>query len=85
MPRFSNSETRVAFAFPTGRGFVERIFQGIVTFASAHGGWSFMRLPEMMGTSPGWLREWPGDGAFVFLTNEADAAIAAALPMPAAK
>jgi len=82
MPRFTKSKIRVALAFPAGLGFIERIVQGIVSFARGQGGWSFMRLPEVMGASPEWLRNWPGDGAFVLLTSEADAAIAATLPMP---
>lgn len=78
----SRQKTRVAFAFPMGLAFIERLQQGILDYARARGGWTFTRLPEMLSPSIDWLRHWPGDGAFVLLTSAADARVARALPMP---
>lgn len=73
---------RVAFAFPMGLAFIERLQKGILDYARARGGWTFTRLPEMLSPSIDWLRHWPGDGAFVLLTSAADARVARSLPMP---
>ena len=76
------SKLRVALAFPMGLAFVERLMQGILDYAKGHGDWSFARLPEMLSPSIGWLRDWPGDGAFVLVTNPEDAELARRLPSP---
>ena len=76
------SKLRVALAFPMGLAFVERLMQGILGYAREHGDWSFARLPEMLSPSIGWLRDWPGDGAFVLITNAEDAELARDLPIP---
>jgi LacI family transcriptional regulator len=36
----------------------------------------------MLSPSIDWLREWPGDGAFVLITDARDARLARSLPMP---
>ncbi|MGA2175115.1 MAG: DNA-binding transcriptional regulator [Verrucomicrobiota bacterium] len=80
--RKSKPTRRIALAFPLGMAFTESLFRGIVDFARQQGGWAFTRLPERLDPSIGWLRHWPGDGAFVLITNRADARIARSLPMP---
>ena len=73
---------RVALAFPMGLAFVERLMHGILDYAGEVGGWTFTRLPEMLSPSIDWLRDWPGDGAFVLITNPEDAAMAHRLSIP---
>ena len=76
------SKLRVALAFPVGLAFTDRLMHGILDYAREHGDWSFARLPEMIGPSIDWLREWTGDGAFVLLTNADDAERARRLAIP---
>lgn len=78
----SCQNTRVAFAFPMGLAFIERLQKGILDYARARGGWTFTRLPELLSPSVAWLRHWPGDGAFVLLTSAADARAARSLRLP---
>jgi LacI family transcriptional regulator len=73
---------RVAFAFPSGITFVERILKGVLEYARKQGGWSFVRIPERLDPSLGWLRGWESDGALIVITNEEAAKIARSLPMP---
>jgi len=76
------SKNRIALAFPMGLAFVERLMHGILDYAKERGGWSFTRLPELLSPSIDWLQHWPGDGAFVLITNPEDAAMAHRLSIP---
>lgn len=76
------SKKRIALAFPTGLAFLERLVRGILQYAEQHGQWTFTRLPEALSPSLQWLRHWPGDGAFVLVTNPTDARIARTLKLP---
>ena len=73
---------RVAFGFPTVFAYLERVSRGILDYARAHGDWTFTRVPEMLSPSVEWLNYWPGDGAFVLVTNATDAGLARALRFP---
>ena len=78
----STSKNRIALAFPMGLAFVERLMHGILDYAKERGGWSFTRLPELLSPSIDWLQHWPGDGAFILVTNPEDAAMAHLLSIP---
>ncbi|MEO6080435.1 MAG: DNA-binding transcriptional regulator [Steroidobacteraceae bacterium] len=67
---------------PHGIPFLERLLHAIAERAGLTGGWTLTRLPEALGTSVAWLRDWPGDGAFAFIVTQADARIAQRLPFP---
>lgn len=73
---------RVAFAFPTVFAYLERVSRGILDYARQNCDWTFTRVPEMLSPSVDWLRYWPGDGAFVLVTNPTDARIARSLRFP---
>jgi LacI family transcriptional regulator len=73
---------RVALAFPQGLSFIERILHGTFVYASEHGRWSFIRMPEMLTPSVDWLRYCKADGALALITTDADAKIARSLPFP---
>jgi len=73
---------RIAFGFPSGIAMTERLQHGIFDYAKKRGGWSFTRSPEMLGTSLGWLRNWPGDGAFIFVTTPEENRYAKCLGIP---
>lgn len=73
---------RVAFAFPMVFAYLERVSRGILDYAHEKADWTFTRVPEMLSPSIDWLRYWPGDGAFVLITNPADAQLARKLPFP---
>lgn len=72
----------IALALPLDVVFVERLLPGILDFARDQGGWVFTRIPERLTPSFEWLRNWEGDGAFVLISNGADAKVARSLPMP---
>lgn len=73
---------RIAFAFPSGITFVERILKGVLEYARKQGGWTFVRIPERLDPSLGWLRGSESDGALIIITNEEAAKTARSLPMP---
>lgn len=73
---------RVAFAFPTSLPFLDRVSRGILDYAQQHCHWTLTRVPEMISPSVGWLRYWPGNGAFALVENAADARVTRALPFP---
>jgi len=73
---------RIAFAFPPGITFVERILKGVLDYATKKGGWSFIRMPERLDTSLEWLRDSECDGAFVVISDQVAAMTARSLPMP---
>jgi LacI family transcriptional regulator len=73
---------RVAFGFPTALAFLDRVSRGILDYARQHGNWTLTRVPEMISPSVGWLRHWPGDGAFALVENAVDARVARGLPFP---
>lgn len=80
--RNNTATLRVAFGFPEGISISHQIQKGILCHAKERGGWLVTRYPELLGTPPGWLRDWRGDGAFVFATTTAEAKMAASLPFP---
>ena len=67
---------RIALALPSGIAFIERTLAGILDYTKRRGGWVFVRMPERLSPSIAWLRQWPGDGAFVLITTPAGAATA---------
>jgi len=73
---------RIAFAFPYGRAFMEKVVEGITDCARQEMNWRFTRFPERLSPSLDWLRGWRGDGAFVAITSEDDVKIARSLPFP---
>ena len=73
---------RIAFAFPLAVIYIERLSQGILEYARQHCDWTFTRVPEMLSPSIDWLRHWQGDGAFVLITDTAEARVARKLPFP---
>ncbi len=81
-PRARNRQKRIAFAFPTVFAYLERVSRGILDYARQRAQWTFTRVPEMLSPSVDWLRYWPGHGAFVLVTNEADDRIARNLSFP---
>lgn len=81
-PKTMKPKKRIALAFPIGLAFLERLVRGILDYAQKQGDWVFTRAPEALSPSIQWLRHWPGDGAFVLVTNPVDARIARRLPMP---
>lgn len=72
---------QVAIAFPAMTHY-ERAYRGVLDYGREHGGWSFMASPEAFTTPVQWLTGWPGDGAIVMLTSDADSRAAAKLDMP---
>jgi LacI family transcriptional regulator len=77
-----SARKRVAFGFPTAFPFLQRLSRGITDYARQNCNWTLTRAPEMISPSIGWLRYWPGDGAFALVENPADAQVARALPFP---
>lgn len=78
----SRSKLRVALSFPSGIALSERIQQGIASYARQRGGWNISHHPEMIGTSVTWLRDWHGDGAFIFAITDKECKIARSLHIP---
>jgi LacI family transcriptional regulator len=76
------AKKRVVIAFPQLLAFLERTLQGILGYAHERLRWNMARMPEFQLTSIEWLRHWPGDGAFVLITSEADARVARSLKIP---
>ena len=72
---------QVAIAFPAMTHY-ERAFRGVLDYGREHGGWTFMASPEAFTTPVQWLQGWPGDGAIVMLTSEADAKAARRIRLP---
>lgn len=73
---------RIAMALPSGIALGERLYQGIADYARKNGRWSFTQIPEMMSSSIYWLRDWPGDGAFAFITTPEENRFVRSLPIP---
>jgi LacI family transcriptional regulator len=78
----ARASRRIALAFPYGRAFVEKVVDGILTYARRQADWQILRFPERLSPSLDWLQGWQGDGAFVILSTPEDARIARALPFP---
>jgi len=64
------------------QGLFKKVRHGIVDYAQAHGGWTFMFMPEMSGSSIGWLGRANIDGAFVQVFTPADQRIARSFAFP---
>lgn len=73
---------RVALAIPQGHPFVERVLGGIIAHAQERGGWDFARIGEARAHSSLWLRDWDGDGAFVWIADRAEERALSRLPFP---
>jgi len=69
-------------AFPIGLAFLERLVRGMLDYSREQENWMFTRAPEALSPSIEWLRDWPGDGAFILVTTPEDRAIARKLRMP---
>ncbi len=82
LPMAIEEPKRIAFAFPYGRAFMEKVVEGIIDCARQEMNWRFTRFPERLSPSLDWLRGWKGDGAFVTIASEEDVEIARALPFP---
>ena len=72
----------VALLFPPRVSHLERVTEGIVDYATRHGGWKFVVWPERFGMSTGSLVGWKGDGAIMLVDTEEDARVAGRLHIP---
>ncbi|MDR0352827.1 MAG: XylR family transcriptional regulator [Opitutaceae bacterium] len=79
---FPKYKRRVGLAFAQGIPFVEKVRHGIADYASAHGGWSFSVMPEMLSPSVDWLKHARIDGALVFVVTMRDLKLVRALRRP---
>ena len=68
--RSETDPLRIALAIPHGHPFIERVFGGIIAYAQTRGGWNFSHLGEAKLHSSLWLRDWDGDGAFVWIEDQ---------------
>jgi len=73
---------RVGIAFQEGLPFLEGARRGMVDYANAHGGWTFLFIPEMAGQSVSGLRHAHVDGAFALLASSRERQIARSLGFP---
>ncbi len=73
---------RIALAFPNALASSGNLIHGILDFARARGGWSFIRMPEQLNPTADWLGEWRGDGAFAVATTREHAAMLKSLRFP---
>lgn len=76
------TQKRVIIAFPQQAAFLKRTVLGIAAYAHDGDRWRVAWMPELQGYSIEWLRQWPGDGAFVHILTEADARLVRSLKIP---
>ena len=72
----------VGIAFTQGLAFLEKARRGIVDYANEHGGWTFLFMPEIIGSMVGWLRHTQVDGAFTLVLSPKDRQLARSCAFP---
>src|SRR5215831_18862960 len=75
---------RVALLIESSRAFGRGLLLGISRYVREHGPWSIFLQERSLGDlSPGWLRNWQGEGVIARVENRSMAAAIRRLGLPA--